>query len=169
MMINAKKPESNPQTATGQEMDYNTLNFRAPKSKPLTKATGIPCKLTIVNTVKNGKRLTIADDVLEAVGATAEVQIAINDEGIAIGNGLPGDITAFALRKSGKKGVIYSTELVEELTDLFDLDFSDRSSISFPEVSYLNISDQLAAFIVLKQQEHLNSFETEPENLDQAE
>lgn len=168
MMINAKKPESNQKTSVGQA-DYSALNFRAPKSKPSPKAAGGPSKLTIVNTAKNGKRLMIADDVLEAVNADTEVQIAINDEGIAIGNGLPSDITAFTLRKSGKKGVIYSTELVEELTDLFDLDFSDKSSISFPEITYLSIGDQLAAFIALKQQEHSNGFATEAENLDQVE
>ncbi|MGZ0051473.1 hypothetical protein [Brevibacillus gelatini] len=102
MMINTKKPESNQQPAVGQ-VEFSTLNFRAPKSKPSPKAAGGPCKLTIVNTVKNGKRLMISDEVLEAVGANTEVQIAINDEGIAIGNGLPDDITAFTLRKSSKK------------------------------------------------------------------
>ncbi|GEC92494.1 hypothetical protein [Brevibacillus brevis] len=167
-MMNAKKPENNQQTSV-EQADYSALNFRATKSKPSPKAVGSTSKLTIVNTAKNGKRLMIADELLEVIGADDAVQIAINDEGIAIGNGLPDDITAFNLRKNGKKGVIYSTELVEELTDLFALDFSDKSSVSFPETTYLNIGDQLVAFIALKKQEHSNGIDTELDNHDQAE
>lgn len=170
MLINTKKQETNQQTTAGQVVDYNALNFRAPKSKHSPKAANSPCKLTIVNTIGNGKRITIADDVLLSVGADHEVQIAINDEGIAIGSELPGDMNSFTLRKAGKKGVVYSTKLVEELTELFELNFSGKSSISFSDMTYLDNGDQRVAYIVLKQQGDSNDADIEPlDNTDPSE
>lgn len=74
----------------------------------------------------------------------------MNDEGIAIGGELPDNDTYFTLRKIGRKGVVYSTELVDEITALFELDFSERSSISFYDVSYLSVEDTEVAFVPLK-------------------
>ncbi|WP_342476492.1 hypothetical protein NYE24_19710 [Paenibacillus sp. FSL H7-0350] len=133
------------------ESPYGKQNFRPVQSKQHgTRASGEPCVLTVVNTKSSGKRITLSGDLIEKTGSSTAIQIAVNDEGIAIGGELPDNDTYFTLRKIGRKGVVYSTELVDEITALFELDFSERSSISFYDVSYLSVEDTEVAFVPLK-------------------
>ncbi|RXT08850.1 hypothetical protein [Ammoniphilus sp. CFH 90114] len=170
MMKDVRQTEDARNDSNSQRNDNSSFTFRAPKSKPLPKLSGQPCKLTIVNTEMHGKRLTIAQDVLEVIGTQDDVQIAIVENGIAIGSNLSVNNTKFFLRKSGRKGVIYSSELVDELTELFELDFSEKTSISFAEVLYHDIDDQTAAIFILKHQTDLNAIDVDlaMSNVDEA-
>lgn len=132
--------------------DYWSRNFRPVKSTHISRDAGEPCVLTIVKTDKFGKRISFANEVHEAIGSPDSVQIAVNDDGIVIGATLPGSTSSFKLRKNGKKPVIYAAGLVEEIAELFDLDFSDgRSSLSFREVEYIELDSQMVAFVPLRQ------------------
>jgi hypothetical protein len=132
--------------------DYWSRNFRPVKSTHISRDAGDPCVLTIVKTNKFGKRISFANEVHEAIGSPDSVQIAVNDDGIVIGETLPGSTSSFKLRKSGKKPVIYAAGLVDELAELFDLDFSNgKSSLSFHEVEYIDLDGQTVAFMPLRQ------------------
>lgn len=41
---------------------------------------------------------------------------------------------------SNNKGNIYSSELVLEITDLYTLDFNNKTSITFDDIKYNNIN-----------------------------
>ncbi|MGN7454457.1 hypothetical protein ACTHPH_06555 [Paenibacillus pasadenensis] len=121
--------------------------------------------LTIINTKRCGKRVAVAEEVKKKLGDPVSIQIAFDDEGILLGEnlGLKGDCR-FTLRASGKKAVIYSSQLAEEITSLFGLDFSNKTSISFQGVTYLEYSGRPAAYIDMTQQASPNDDDRGPDN-----
>lgn len=86
---------------------------------------------TVVNSKKNGKRITFSKELMEGLGNPDSIELGCTNEGILVGRKLPENGEKFKLRKSGKKSVIYSAALVEEITEVFELDFSNRVSITF--------------------------------------
>jgi len=45
------------------------------------------------------------------------------------------------------KGVIYSAGIVKEITDLYKLDFSNKTSITFFDVEYVKYEENVVAII----------------------
>jgi hypothetical protein len=127
--------------------DFRQYNFTPAKSKHVSKDPGEESVLTVVNTSKNGKRVTFAPRLLEGIGSPDAVQIMLGEEGIAIGSKLIEGGEEYKLRKAGKKGVVYSAGLVEEITEYLGLDFSARSSISFRDLFFLKDGDRQVAFV----------------------
>lgn len=105
---------------------------------------------SLINSKGNGKRLTFAKAFLEKLNIEEAMDLSITPNGIAIGNKLPKNAETFPLRTSGNNGVIYSYSLVEEVTEQFDLDFSDRVSITFTNVEFINDGDYFYAEIKMK-------------------
>lgn len=146
-----KKNETNDNVSILTEM-----KFRPSASRHSGRKVNPNSVLTVVKH-KSGTRLTFSSEVIQKIGATENVQVALNPEGIAIGLGLPGDENYFPLKISGKKFNIYSSQLVNEISTAFSLDFSNVSSISFQNVKYLNIGSQKVAFLELIQSKSLAS------------
>lgn len=120
------------------EPKQNEFNLRPVKSRQVSRLTSEGSVLTIISTMDNGNRISIAEEVIETIGSSLKVQVAIYDDGVAISRNIPNTNNHFNLRKNGKKFVIYSKELVNEISETFELDFSNRSSISFQEESFAN-------------------------------
>lgn len=133
-----------------KETKVEQLKLRPAVSKQSSREALTASKLTIVNTKQNGKRIAIAPEVIEKIGSPASVQIAFHSDGMAIGEDLALDDNRFHLRTSGKKSVIYSSELVLEITKLFDLDFTNKTSISYQDVTFASIGGKPVAVITLK-------------------
>lgn len=125
-------------------------DLKAVGSKHKSKDGGGESAFSMVNTTDHGKRITLSPNLISKIGSPPKVQIAVNAKGIAVGSKLPENDSSFTLRKMGSKAVIYSAELVDELTALFELDFSNKSSISFYDVTYLSIDDIEVAFVPLR-------------------
>lgn len=123
-------------------------NATKSKSKSVTRASGKAGVMSVVN-ADTGIRITFPDAVLEKIRVTEKLQISYNTDEriIAIGENL-GNENDYAIKKSGKKGIIYSANLVRELTEAFKLDFSNRSSITFHDAEYLN--DEESSIAVVK-------------------
>lgn len=126
------------------------MNFRPSASRHSGRKV-IPNSVLTVVKHKSGTRLTFSSEVIQKIGATKNVQVALNPEGIAIGLGLPGDENYFPLKIAGKKFNIYSSQLVNEIIEAFSLDFSNVSSISFQRVRYLNNGSHKVAFFKIIQ------------------
>jgi hypothetical protein len=109
--------------------------------------------LTVVNSQKFGMRIAFASEVIEKIGSPDRVQVALSDRGIVIGAAFTGDDNYYRLKKAANKAVIYSSGLVREITDRFGLDFSNRTSVSFQDVSYVPFGDSNLAFFKLRQDE----------------
>jgi hypothetical protein len=141
------------QSQQESENNFKNFNFTPVKSKHVSKDSGGACVLTIVNTAGNGKRVAFATQLLEDIGSPESVQLSFDDRGIAIGSELPGNENSFKLKKIGKKGIVYSAALVDEITEHFGLDFTGKSSISFPELRLLNNGVTKVAFVPISQEQ----------------
>lgn len=130
---------------------FNSENFQASNSKSNSRSTSDAGAMTIVNSVKHGRRITIAKCVMDALKNCTSLQFSFNENSIAIAEKLPNNESYFSLRKSGTKSVTYSSQLIKEITDVFQLDFSSRVSITFHDVEYLDNGEYPVAIIKVKE------------------
>lgn len=130
-------------------IDWSSL--KATKSKAVEKASGEEGICTIVHCKKNGnKRITIASKLLDAIGNPQKVEVGIMPNGIAIAEKLPVKANEFPVKKLGAKKVLYTGALVEEITEEFNLDYSNRTSITFQKVEYDNVDGYKVALIIIQ-------------------
>lgn len=130
-------------------IDWSVL--KATKSKAVEKVSGEEGICTIVNCKKNGnKRIAIASKLLDAIGNPEKVEVGIMPHGIAIAERLPVEANEFSVKKLGAKKVIYAGALVEEITEEFKLDYSNRTSITFQKVEYDNVNGYKVALITIQ-------------------
>jgi len=129
------------------------LNLRPSVSKQVSRIAPQKSVVTVVSTESNGKRVAIAQEVIKKIGSPEHIQIALNHAGIAIGVGFTGDDNYFQLRKAANKAVIYSSQLVAELTEAFGLDFTNVTSVSFQDVTYLKVGSRDVAFVKMVRDE----------------
>lgn len=99
--------------------------------KPVkTKSTNISaCSISIVNTTDNGRRVMISKSALKRLDNPETVQFAVSNDTLIMSSELEDNPTRFKV----SKGAVYSSNLVLELSDFFNLKFTDgRTSLSFP-------------------------------------
>lgn len=108
-------------------------NAIASTSKSKSRAYAKKGVSSIVKT-KNCNRYTLSKELLIKLNNPEKVQVGFTDDSILIGEKLPHNESNFNVRRS--KGIIYSTSLVAEISEVFGLDFTDRTSITLNEVEY---------------------------------
>lgn len=105
--------------------------------------------VSVVN-AKTGKRVTISKPILDYINVDDKIQFAFSDNEIAVGKELPNNDNYFTTKISKSKGNVYSTGLVLEITELYDLDFKDKTSITFDDIQYQNIQGTNIVIIKIK-------------------
>lgn len=100
--------------------------------------------LTIVNN-KNSNRVTLAKKILEKLGNPVSVTIRINKENELVINSCEDEEGHYL--KGVSQNTIYSKELVDAITDLYNLNFSNRTSNTVGKVTYRKIKDVTYACI----------------------
>ena len=105
--------------------------------------------ISVVN-AKTGKRVAISKEILDYMNVEDKIQFSFSDNEIAVGKELPNNNNYFTIKISKGKGNIYSTALVLEITELYDLDFKDKTSITFEDVHYQNIQGINVVIIKIK-------------------
>lgn len=105
--------------------------------------------LTIVNTEGCGKRIKLSKAILSKLG---------NPTGVGFSpNGDKGSLAIYADPENGyhlcKGNLIYAADLVNQLTELFGLDFSHRTSLCFTNMTVKHDDDDDMNYIeiVVKQ------------------
>lgn len=121
----------------------------ASTSKSISRASGEAGVMSIVK-AKTGNRQTLSKELLQELNNPERVQIAFTEGSVIIGERLPNNNSSFNVKISGAKGIIYSSQLVKEITDWFELDFSNRTSITFNEVEYILNEEYPVAIIKIK-------------------
>jgi len=117
--------------------DTLDLNDFVPATSPsVSRGSNEPGPMSLVNSAKNGKRLTLHRSVMEALGNPKTLQVALGSDKIAVGERLHGDEQSYNLKRGKNRGIIYAAGLVREITERYGLDFSGRTSITFREVEY---------------------------------
>lgn len=108
--------------------------------------------LTIVYS-KNGKRIEILEPLVKELQLETTVQFGIIDKGLVIGERLPGIQQVITLKNSGKKKVIYSSDLVREIIKELGLDFNNRVSLTLSGVELQECEGKMIARIYVENQE----------------
>lgn len=104
------------------------------KTKKTNGETGF---LTVVNSRRNGKRIEIRKEIVEKLGILDEVAVAYNDESAIIFVPTTEEkVKTFMVKQSGGKSIVYSTQLVEEITKFFELDFTSTVCHTFVDGEY---------------------------------
>lgn len=118
----------------------NQLKIVKPKSKDTSRGTrtgnGV---MTVINSNSNGKRFIFSNSVIRYLDNPDSIEIGFTEDSVVASYKLPENGQRFNLRKSGNKGVLYSYQLVKEITELFDLDFSNRVSMTFNDAEYIDL------------------------------
>lgn len=98
--------------------------------------------LTMICSAKNGRRLMLSAELVETLDLSdkSTVQMGFVGDKLVIAKKLPGENNYFALKKSGKKFAIYSSEAVNEISRVQQLSFDGRVSFTWyePEVDELD-------------------------------
>lgn len=135
-------------TINNEEGSANDIlkGAKASSSKSRSRIVGEAGVISIVK-AKTGNRNILSNELREKLNNPEKVQVAFAEDSIIIAEKLPNNDSSFNIKRSGVKGIIYSTQLVNEITELFELDFSCRTSITFNEVEYF-ISEEYPVAIV---------------------
>lgn len=106
-----------------------------------TQNSNVP-SISIINAAENGRRVKISKAALKMLGNPASVQLAVSPDTLIISSELEDNPVHFKV----SKGNVYSSALVLDLTERFDLDFNGTTSRSFYSESELEIDDRMVLF-----------------------
>lgn len=112
-------------------------NAKKVSSMNVIRTIGKAGAISIVN-ADTGKRITIAKECYSAIGNPSKIQFALNENSFIIGEKVLEDNNDFNVKVSNGKAIIYSSALVKEITENFNLDFSNKTSLTFSDVQYSN-------------------------------
>ena len=151
--IQQSKSDKSTNEESPVELQYDTgkiseeyILFKRSQGSVRKSAHGV---LTLINSKKNGKRIMFAMHVLKNLNNPSWLRIGANGNNIAISAGEDDDMS-HEVKIQGNKGVIYSAEIVRGLTEACELDFTNRVSITFSDVEYVNIDGVETAVIPVK-------------------
>lgn len=106
--------------------------------------------LTLVSTPNCGKRAGVGKHVMSGIGNPPTLQFVLNDEGIIFGKSLPGENTNLPVKVGDSKFVVYSSGLIDLVTQQFNLNFEGKTSVSFSDFELLEFEGQIVAFVDLR-------------------
>lgn len=105
-----------------------------------------PGILSVINS-KNGKRVSFSSEIYERLKQPTTLQVAYLESQMVIGQHLGDEHPSYYLKKQGAKRVIYNKELVDQITKYCSLDFTNRTSITFPSATYQKMNGNIVAVI----------------------
>lgn len=157
-------PESQPQASFENtkeavekekvKFDISAVTFATAESNP--KGSSKPGVLSIINSEKNGKRVSLSKEVKEWLGIEAEdtVQVCFLKDAIAIGTDISKDEKRYKVSESKNKAMLYSTPLVREICKNFGLEFEDgKVSQTFYEAEYIDSDCGLIVMVKMNQED----------------
>ncbi|MFR4998366.1 MAG: hypothetical protein ACLUDK_14235 [Clostridium paraputrificum] len=129
-----------------QEGKYDLSSFIPSSSRGIEKATTRNGVMSIIY-AKTGKRVNIDKKLLNTIGCESTVKFSFNDNLVAIAKELPNNNNCFNIKLGKSRGNIYSSDLVKELIKKYSLDFTNRTSITFNDVEYVDVEGIKVAIV----------------------
>ena len=124
-------------------------NAKLVSSRSITRTIGKAGAISIVN-AKTGNRITIAKECYSAIGNPPKVQFALSDNNLIVGEKVLDNNNDFNVKENSGKAIIYSSALVKEITENFNLDFSNKTSLTFSDVQYSNTDGVEIMIVTIK-------------------
>lgn len=133
-----------------EHLNNNVLDgFEPAKSKTIPRSTSKGGVVGIVNS-KSVKKISISREAVSRMNNPKYISISLSRDSFAIGEELPNNNNLLNIKTDNGKAVIYSSELISEITDKYGLDFSNRTSITFSDVEYIQHNGFTIAIIKVK-------------------
>lgn len=133
------------------DLDFIDLSeFMPVKSTSKAKASTEAGVITIINSKKNGKRIILAKELVQKIKANGAINIVLANDAIVIASADAAIGNEFPFKVSGNKVIIYATDLINEITDHYDLDFSNCVSKTFHRVKYSKTLTHKVAMITVE-------------------
>ncbi|MEK4530525.1 hypothetical protein [Solibacillus sp. FSL K6-1554] len=103
--------------------------------------------LGVVNN-SNSKRSVVSKEIIRKFGCPDKILCSIDeDKALVLSVCTEDSSDGHTLRGKDVKNVIYSAALVEKITEIFELDFSNCTSQTVGNVEYVTVEDRLYAYI----------------------
>lgn len=156
--VTPKKKEDNKMVSNNNELieENNDIKesvdldlFKPSESKIRNKGIAEAGVMSIVS-AKTGKRIVISKEIMEKLNKPERIVMSFAEDKIAIGEQLPNNDNYINIKVLKSKGVIYSSGIVKEITDLYELDFSNKTSITFLDVEYVKYEENVVAIITVE-------------------
>lgn len=161
--IESDRPES---TA---EITFDISSFLDVESECRSRKNSESGVISIVNTPDNGKRISLSKELMNKLEISNSAQIRMSDDCLLIAKQIKGSKKSFVVRKNGNKGAIYAADLIQEISKKFKLDYSTRTTITFPKVEYHSYDNGLIALIKIvdkDETEHCSSEDSQSEEME---
>ena len=123
-------------------------SFKPSESKSINKGIAEAGVMSIINS-KTGKRIIVSNEIMEKLNKPERIVMSFSEDKIAIGEQLPNNDNYINIKVLKSKGVIYSAGIVKEITDIYELDFSNKTSITFLDVEYVKYEENVVAIITV--------------------
>ena len=124
-------------------------SFKPSESKTINKCSAEAGAMSVINS-KTGKRIIVSREIMEKLNKPERIVMSFSEDKIAIGEQLPNNYNYINIKVLKSKGVIYSAGIVKEITDLYKLDFSNKTSITFFDVEYVKYEENVVAIITVE-------------------
>lgn len=134
-------------------LELDLSDFHASESKSISRTCSEPGVITVVNSKDHGKRVSLSEKLLTELNHPKAIQVSLAKDRIALAEKLSDDHHSFTIKKdgkNGKRGIVYASGLVEEITKQYNLDFSSRVSVTFGDVQYLKKDGYPVAVVTMK-------------------
>lgn len=149
--IEATTAENTEEIATIEEDNVTEIIMKAVpcSAKNSTRATSNKGGFSVVK-AQTGNRATIAKQGYEHLGKPNTLQFAFSNTSVIIGANLPNNSNDFNVKDSNGKVIVYSTPLVTEISEAFELDFTNRTSMTFGDIQYTNSEGSPVIIVKIK-------------------
>lgn len=143
--------ENTEEIATTEEANVAEIvrNATPCSAKNSIRATSNKGGFSVIK-AQTGNRATIAKQGYEHLGKSSTLQFAFTDTSVIIGANLPRNDNDFNVKDSNGKAIVYSTPLVTEISEAFELDFSNRTSMTFGDIQYTTSEDSPVIIVKIK-------------------
>ena len=116
----------------GQDDDFDLSCFKASSSSVKSLKPRSSGGLTIVNSRKNGVRISLTKKNWELLGKANVLEFGLGEQELLVGSDLYLNTGRHNVKEQAGRPVIYNSELVKELVEHYSLDYSGgRTSHSF--------------------------------------
>lgn len=108
-----------------------------------------------------GKRVTLTKKIYSKLKEPEAVQVALLDEEVLIGEVIPNCKESHLVRQTSNGGgvCIYCAGLVKAITEKYQLDFSDCSSMTFSDIEYCRQDGKRIAVVHMVKEDEEDMYE----------
>lgn len=131
----------------------NLDEFHPSESESISRKSTKSGAISLVYS-KNGIRLSMAKYVVDKLRDPKAVQVSLSKDSVAIGEYLPNNQNSYTVRKCGEKGILYAAKLVEEIIRKFNLDFTGKTSLTYPDVTFTTYNGYPVAVVKITSGDH---------------